>query len=400
MPLVAMDKETGNRVVLPFIEDADKPSLSGKKFECRICKQPMHFQSAYTREGTKYSACFAHNPDSACSSEYAYHPESRAHLLGKEKIAKILRDDLSRFVHFEPDIEVPIPEIKRIADVFVQTKSGLAVAHEIQLSPITPGELHKRTEDYWRCGIDVVWWLGKKPSAKSGADTEANRSWLFKNFGFITYLEFNDANDVKFRAKTTQKNTPDHNLYWSDYREYGKWKSEAEQNIADKENDIIIPQDSYHFIESNLPSDMNIYQFILGIYLTRMFRRILQIWAPYNESNIPSETKFISYEKIYRGLHIDGPNTFCRQRIWTSNYLYFVFRVHLQMSLSMEKGTKKYKYMAIRHSHLLLTKYNAFQILGAYSEPRYETWIGPHWFEPFPEETANFIRDKAKSLRQ
>lgn len=74
-------------------------------------------------------------------------------------------------------VEEPIPEANRVADVLLTFKTGGPVAHEVQLSPITTGELAARTRDYADVGVDVYWWLGKQ------AATTANRQWCLDEIG-------------------------------------------------------------------------------------------------------------------------------------------------------------------------------------------------------------------------
>lgn len=56
-------------------------------------------------------------------------------------------------------LEVPFPEIKRIADVFWEREK---VVFEVQVSFISKEEVEKRTADYASIGIQVVWILHEK----------------------------------------------------------------------------------------------------------------------------------------------------------------------------------------------------------------------------------------------
>ena len=107
--------------------------------------------------------------------------ESMEHLESKKAISKwaymidpVCREDLSSF-----EVTVKMPDDRwRIIDVAFETPTGLILAHECQLSPITPDELDERTTDYQSVGIDVVWWFGYR------ADTPENHAWNKHRLGF------------------------------------------------------------------------------------------------------------------------------------------------------------------------------------------------------------------------
>jgi competence protein CoiA len=75
--------------------------------------------------------------------------------------------------------EVPVREVKRVADLLVTFPTGWQVVHEVQLASTTTEDLQRRTNDYTPAGIDVTWWLGKS------ADTPANREWCQRTFGYV-----------------------------------------------------------------------------------------------------------------------------------------------------------------------------------------------------------------------
>lgn len=89
------------------------------------------------------------------------------------------------------DLEVPLYDIGRQADVMMSMPNGWKEAHEIQLSSITTDELRQRTVSYREAGIHVVWWLGEK------AATPANKNWCCDTFGDVRIIEF--ARDDGYR---------------------------------------------------------------------------------------------------------------------------------------------------------------------------------------------------------
>ena len=123
-------------------------------------------------------------------TEWATHPESFEHQQGKHKIAIAL---LTEF-EIEPDsvrFEVPIPSIKRIADVAIVSKDGTPrFIAECQLSSITAEQLEKRTLDYREVGCDTRWYFGK------AAATAGNQDWAASFLGFYGSLSFRSRIDT------------------------------------------------------------------------------------------------------------------------------------------------------------------------------------------------------------
>gem|GEM_PF-2511317 len=98
-------------------------------------------------------------------------------LAGEAHLAGLLREQYIEYTDAQIAYEVPIPEVKRVADILIVFPLGWRIAHEVQLAAISLAELRERTEEYERAGIDVVWWLGK------AADTQSNRLWCIQTFG-------------------------------------------------------------------------------------------------------------------------------------------------------------------------------------------------------------------------
>jgi len=167
MPFVAKDKNTGERVVITHY-DNPKAVLKSGDCVCQLCNEPM-----IVKAGMIVTPHFAHY--SSCTSDYITKPESKEHLALKDIICKWLSARHGEYSTASIDLEVVIPEIRRIADVLVTYPMGWREAHEIQLSPITVEAISERTSDYNRAGIDVFWWCGNK------ADTPAIRDWNLRN---------------------------------------------------------------------------------------------------------------------------------------------------------------------------------------------------------------------------
>lgn len=158
MPYVAIDTDTRKRVdtysSVRVEEDFPQEEFGGGRLICQFCGAPMH-----TRQGERYSPHFVH--DAECDrAGYPSKPESAEHFAGKAFVREVLR---KAHPNESVEVEVPIAGCKRIADVLVSFRDGWSIAHEIQFSSIAEPELIRRTRDYHRAGVDVMWWFGPEP---------------------------------------------------------------------------------------------------------------------------------------------------------------------------------------------------------------------------------------------
>lgn len=152
---IAINQNTGERVDITTIENP-RITLENGLFLCQLCGQPM-----FIRGGGFYIHHFCHKV--LCQSDEYGHREKETpeHLFGKHEIAKMLHEQFDgQSVKIE--YEVPLKEIKRVADILVTYPMGWRLAHEIQLSDISKEDIEIRTSDYESIGIDVIWWLGEK----------------------------------------------------------------------------------------------------------------------------------------------------------------------------------------------------------------------------------------------
>ena len=74
-------------------------------------------------------------------------------------------------------LEYPLPELKQIADVFVNGNLAL----EVQCSPLPQKVLKERSEGYRSQGYQVLWLLGKKTVAQGAFDSSTTRFSLFQS---------------------------------------------------------------------------------------------------------------------------------------------------------------------------------------------------------------------------
>ncbi|MHB8908544.1 MAG: competence protein CoiA [Syntrophales bacterium] len=183
MPFIALDKATHDRVDITRLAEP-RETLKGKEFQCQLCGIKMIMRGGY-------SVRFHFYHYRACTTSYASNPETPEHINGKYYVAEQVLTTMKDFADFTPQYEIPIPEVMRVADIITEFPMGWRIAHEIQLSPITVDELDRRTSDYLRAGIDVLWWFGKS------ADTPANRDWAIKRNGFSLSLKYDKSNQVR-----------------------------------------------------------------------------------------------------------------------------------------------------------------------------------------------------------
>jgi competence protein CoiA len=174
MPFVALHKETKKRIDITSINNP-RQFLKAGDFICQLCEKPM-----IVKAGEVLQAHFAHQA-SCPNTEYSSQPESPEHREAKKYLAEHLVEEFPMYAGATIEYEVPIKEVRRIADLLVTWPGGHRQAHEVQLSAITTGTLKKRTEDYEQAGIDVVWWLGKS------AKTQTNINWSYETFG-LSYI--------------------------------------------------------------------------------------------------------------------------------------------------------------------------------------------------------------------
>lgn len=112
-------------------------------FTCPHCKAPLQLKS-----GPKKRPHFSHL--TVC--QYQYHEnESEGHFRAKTLLAHWLKNQ-----GIEPQIEKPLPHIRRVADVYFEFRSQ-KYAFEVQKSAISEALFEERTRAYEDAGIRVLW---------------------------------------------------------------------------------------------------------------------------------------------------------------------------------------------------------------------------------------------------
>ena len=174
--LTAKYKDTGEVFNILDFENP-RGEIDKNRLVCKFCEQQMFIRQGFTRERHFYHY-------KKCTSKLNHHPESAEHEMGKHLISLHIVQNWKEYGNVKIELEYPLPEINRIADIALIFPSGWVVVHEIQLSSITSESLHERTKDYHSIGIDTFWWLGNR------ADTYTNRVWCIKKFGFSLNLDY------------------------------------------------------------------------------------------------------------------------------------------------------------------------------------------------------------------
>lgn len=179
MSFIALDKNTKERIDITKIANPRTELKSGEVI-CQLCEAPMIIKAGPIKRHH-----FAHYAE--CESDYEQHPQSEEHRAGKRIVAEYAGLWFKELSEAEPHFEVPIPEVRRVADVLFQFPNGWRIVCEVQLASTTAEHLQKRTDDYLRAGIDVYWFLGKS------AASHTNLTWSTSTFGFALELEYREV---------------------------------------------------------------------------------------------------------------------------------------------------------------------------------------------------------------
>ena len=125
------------------------------------------------RKGKNVRTHFAHESLKKC--DFFHENEGPEHLENKEQLFYWAKEN------DEVEMEYPIPELKQIADIFVNKQLAL----EVQCSPISCELLRERSNGYRSLGIQVLWLLGEKLWIKERL-TQLQRDFLYfsHNMGF------------------------------------------------------------------------------------------------------------------------------------------------------------------------------------------------------------------------
>ena len=125
------------------------------------------------RKGKNVRTHFAHESLKKC--DFFHENEGPEHLENKEQLFYWAKKN------DEVEMEYPIPELKQIADIFINKQLAL----EIQCSPISCELLRERSNGYRSLGIQVLWLLGEKLWIKERL-TQLQRDFLYfsHNMGF------------------------------------------------------------------------------------------------------------------------------------------------------------------------------------------------------------------------
>ena len=145
--------------------------LEKEEYTCPACGGQLRL-----RQGQSVRTHFAHK--SLKDSDYSSENESLEHLANKEVLYHWLKKEA------EVQLEYPLPELKQIADVFVNGHLAL----EVQCSPLPQKVLKERSEGYRSQGYQVLWLLGEKLWLQERL-TRLQQGFLYfsQNMGFFAW---------------------------------------------------------------------------------------------------------------------------------------------------------------------------------------------------------------------
>ena len=156
---------------------SDKNGRLVNALEDELVKQDYYCPACGTsvrmRKGKNVRRHFAHESLKKC--DFFHENEGPEHLENKKRLFYwVKKND-------EVEMEYPIPELKQIADIFINKQLAL----EIQCSPISCELLRERSNGYRSLGIQVLWLLGEKLWLKERL-TQLQRDFLYfsNNMGF------------------------------------------------------------------------------------------------------------------------------------------------------------------------------------------------------------------------
>ena len=128
---------------------------------CPVCKEALILKA-----GRIVTRHFAHHPDSFCTYGQG---ESPAHMLMKESLHRWLTQWGA-----DVELEVPVSDPERRADLVVTTAKANRFAIECQASPISVDEWDDRNSDYATHDMPVTWvWASTRINNRAGRDDEA-----------------------------------------------------------------------------------------------------------------------------------------------------------------------------------------------------------------------------------
>ena len=148
--------------------NALEDELVKQAYYCPACRTSVRL-----RKGKNVRRHFAHESLKQC--DFFHENEGPEHLENKKRLFYwVKKND-------EVEMEYPIPELKQIADIFINKQLAL----EIQCSPISCDLLRHRSNGYRSLGIQVLWLLGEKLWLRERL-TKLQRDFLYfsNNMGF------------------------------------------------------------------------------------------------------------------------------------------------------------------------------------------------------------------------
>ena len=148
--------------------NALEDELVKQAYYCPACGTSVRM-----RKGKNVRRHFAHESLKKC--DFFHENEGPEHLENKKRLFYWAKENDA------VEMEYPIPELKQIADIFINKQLAL----EVQCSPISCELLRERSNGYRSLGIQVLWLLGEKLWLNERL-TQLQRDFLYfsNNMGF------------------------------------------------------------------------------------------------------------------------------------------------------------------------------------------------------------------------
>lgn len=156
MAFKAKIKETEELIDIEIL-DAPRVKFGKTDFTCAFpdCDCTMRVVSSSQRSRAHFRTI-----GSSCRTAWAHNNESPEHLQAKELLIDYFKT-LPDYKEATYDKEYyGLEEIRRIPDILVTYENGYREAQEIQFSYQTIDEYIRRSNDYNKIGVGVIWYLG------------------------------------------------------------------------------------------------------------------------------------------------------------------------------------------------------------------------------------------------
>lgn len=224
--LIAMMNEE-----LIIATELTRTTIVKEKLICPCCKEGVVF-----KHGKYRIPHFSHKSNTICA--HFSENESQAHLAGKLAFQTQLEQMGKAAI-----LEYNLPDIQQRADVFLPDEQTIL---EYQCSPISYGDITRRTANYKQLGIDVLWILGDRHlNAAKRLDGVAKFARFHVQLGF--YIVFYSSSNRQFRIdfqikEVSGKLTSEVRIFYNltDLKQFMQHPKQAVSTCSDQRNQQLL----------------------------------------------------------------------------------------------------------------------------------------------------------------